>query len=168
VRSDEGLAYSTGSRFDRPVLYPGTFRAWFQTKHETAAFGTRLIVDEIKRIRSEKCGEEELDVARASMISGLVNPFSSRASIVRTFAQDDFTGRPDAYWQEYEERVNAVSADDVLAAAQKYLHPDQLVYLVVGDPEAVERGSEKHPEQFSDFGPITRLPLRDPVTLEVN
>jgi len=48
VRSDEGLAYSTGSRFERPVLYPGTFRAWFQTKHATGAFGTRLIVDEAR------------------------------------------------------------------------------------------------------------------------
>ena len=42
IRSDEGLAYSAGSRFDRPVLYEGTFRSWFQTKHATAAFGTRL------------------------------------------------------------------------------------------------------------------------------
>ena len=55
VRSDEGLAYSAGSSFDRPVLYPGTFQAYFQTKHATAAFGTKLIVTEIERIRSEKC-----------------------------------------------------------------------------------------------------------------
>ena len=47
VRSDEGLAYNTGSRFVRPVEYPGTFRAWFQTKHATGAFGTGLIVTEI-------------------------------------------------------------------------------------------------------------------------
>jgi predicted Zn-dependent peptidase len=47
VRSDEGLAYSAGSRFNRPVLYPGTFSAFFQTKHATAAFGTGLIVTEI-------------------------------------------------------------------------------------------------------------------------
>jgi zinc protease len=46
VRSDEGLAYNAGSTFERPVLFPGTFRAWFQTKHATGAFGTRLIVDE--------------------------------------------------------------------------------------------------------------------------
>ena len=58
VRSDEGLAYNTGSAFERPVLYPGTFRVWFQTKHETAAFGTRLITDEIQRIRTEKCEAE--------------------------------------------------------------------------------------------------------------
>jgi zinc protease len=166
VRSDEGLAYNTGSAFERPVLYPGTFRAWFQTKHATAAFGTRLIVDEIKRIREEKCEEEIVDNAKASFISNVVNPFSSKRNIVGTFADDQYTGRPDDYWQNYTKNMEAVTADDVLAAAQKYLHPDKLVFLIVGDPEAVQKGSDKHPERFSDFGDIKILPLCDPMTLE--
>jgi hypothetical protein len=41
------------------------------------------------------------------------------------------------------------------------------VFLVVGDPEAVQKGSDKHEERFSDFGQITVLPLRDPMTLEM-
>jgi predicted Zn-dependent peptidase len=167
VRSDEGLAYSTGSAFARPVLYPGTFRAWFQTKHATGAFGTRLIVDEIKRIREEKCEAEIVDNAKASFISNVVNPFSSKRSIVNTFADDQYTGRSDDYWQNYTKNMEAVTPDDVLAAAQKYLHPDKLVFLIVGDPEAVQEGSDKHPERFADFGDIKILPLRDPMSLEV-
>jgi predicted Zn-dependent peptidase len=167
VRSDEGLAYSTGSTFERPVLYPGTFRAWFQTKHATGAFGTRLIVDEIERIRTEKCEAEIVENSKASFISNLVNPFSSKKNIVNTFAGDDYTGRPDDYWQNYTKNIEAVTPDDVLAAAKKYLHPDKLVFLVVGDPEAVQKGSDKHDERFSDFGEITILPLRDPMTLEI-
>ncbi|MEW6411906.1 MAG: pitrilysin family protein [Candidatus Zixiibacteriota bacterium] len=167
VRSDEGLSYSVGSRFDRPVLYPGTFRAWFQTKHETAAFGTGLMVKEIKRIREEKCDPEIVENSKASFIGNLVNPFSGKNLIVNTFASDDYTGRPDNYWQDYEKNFEAVTPDDVLAAAQKYLHPDKLVYLVVGDPEAAEQGSDKHSEHFSDFGEITIIPLRDPMTLEI-
>jgi predicted Zn-dependent peptidase len=167
VRSDEGLAYSVGSRFDRPVLYPGTFRAYFQTKHATGAFGTRLIVDEIKRIRTEKCETDIVDNAKAGFIGNLVNPFSSKKNIVNTFADDEYTGRPDDYWQEYTDNMAAVTPDDVLRAAERYLHPDKLVFLVVGDPEAVQQGSDKHDDRFSDFGEITILPLRDPMTLEV-
>jgi predicted Zn-dependent peptidase len=166
VRSDEGLAYSAGSRFARPVLYPGTFRAYFQTKHATAAFGTRLILDEIDRIRTERCDEETVENAKAGFISSLVNPFSSKSMIVDTFADDHYTGRPDDYWQNYTENIEAITPDDVLAAAQKYLHPDKLVFLVVGDPETVEVGSDKHEEHFSDFGEATIIPLRDPMTLE--
>jgi predicted Zn-dependent peptidase len=166
VRSDEGLAYSAGSTFERPVLYQGTFRAFFQTKHATGAFGTELILIEIDRIRTEKCDEEIVDNAKASFISNVVNPFSNKNSIVNTFAGDFYTGRDDAYWQNYAKNMEAVTADDVLAVAQKYLHPDKLVFLVVGDPEAVEQGSDKHEQKFSDFGKVTILPLRDPMTLQ--
>jgi len=167
VRSDEGLAYNTGSAFNTPVLYPGTFRAWFQTKHATGAFGTRLIVNEIERIRTEKCDEEIVANAKASFIGNVVNPFSSKKDIVNTFAGDDYTGRPDDYWQNYVKNIEAVTPDDVLAAAQKYLHPDKLVFLVVGDPEAVQNGSDKHDERFSDFGEAVIIPLRDPMTLDL-
>ncbi len=165
VRSDEGLAYSAGSRFDRPVDYPGTFRAWFQTKHATAAFGSRLIVDEIERIREDRCSEETLAIAKASFIGNLVNPFSSKNSIVETFAQDDFTGRPDDYWPKYQENIESVTPEQVQEAARKFLHPDELIFLVVGDPEAVQAGSEKHPDRFADFGRVTVMPLRNPLTL---
>ncbi len=167
VRSDEGLAYSAGCRFNRPVQYPGTFRAFFQTKHATAAFGTGLIVKEIERIRTEKCELETVENSKAGFISDLVNPFGSKSMMVGTFAADAYTGRPDSYWQDYADNMRAVTPDDVLAAAQKYLHPDRLVFLVVGDPEAVEQGSDKHEERFSDFGKVTILPLRDPMTLEM-
>ncbi|HUV36256.1 MAG TPA: pitrilysin family protein [Patescibacteria group bacterium] len=167
VRSDEGLTYNAGSAFDRPIEYPGTFRAWFQTKHATAAFGTKIIIDEIERIRIEKCEDEIVDNAKTSFISNVVNPFSSRSSIVNTFADDEYTGRPDDYWQNYTKNMEAVTPDDVLAVAQKYLHPDKLVFLVVGDPDAAQKGSDKHDERFSDFGEITILPLRDPMTLKI-
>jgi predicted Zn-dependent peptidase len=168
VRSDEGLAYNAGSRFERPVLYPGTFRAWFQTKHATGAFGTGLIVTEINRIRTEKCDADVVDNAKASFVSNVVNPFSTKNNIVNTFADDQYTGRSDDYWQDYAKNVEAVTPDDVLDVAKKYLHPDKLVFLVVGDPEAVKTGSDKHDERFADFGAITILPLRDPMTLKAN
>ena len=166
VRSDEGLAYSAGSTFNRPVLYPGTFRAFFQTKHATAAFGTQLIITEIERIRSQECDADIVENAKASLIADLVNPFSSSNNIVNTFADDQLTGRPDDYWQEYTRNMQAVTPGAVLKAAKKHLHPDKLLFLVVGDPKAVETGSDKHPERYSDFGPVTILPLRDPMTLQ--
>lgn len=167
VRSDEGLAYSVQSVFERPVLYPGTFRANFQTKHATAAYGTKIILEEIERIRNEKCDTESVENAKASFIADIVNPFNSKKAIANTFASDDYTDRPDDYWANYKKNIEAVTPDEVLAVAKKYLHPDKLVFLVVGDPDAVQQGWDKDPVRFSDFGEITILPLRDPLTLEV-
>jgi hypothetical protein len=97
----------------------------------------------------------------------VVNPFTTRNAIVNTFAQDNFTGRKDSYWQEYTDKLAAVTPEAVLEVAKKYLHPDRLVFLVVGDPNAVEVGSDKYAEHYTDFGKVTILPLRDPMTLQV-
>ncbi|MEE9443760.1 MAG: pitrilysin family protein [candidate division Zixibacteria bacterium] len=167
IRSDEGLAYNAGSAFGRPILYPGTFRSWFQTKHSTAAFGSGIIVKEINRIRTEKCDAEIVENAKASFIGRMVNPFTNKNTIVNTFADDEYTNRPGDFWKNYKKNMEAVTPDDVLAAAQKYLHPNKLVFLVVGDPEAVQKGSDKHDDSFADFGEITILPLRNPMTLEI-
>ncbi len=166
VRSDEGLSYGQGSRFNRPVDYKGTFFAYFQTKHATAAFGTRLILEEINRIRGELVEEEIVANAKASFISNLVNPFSNKNNIVNTFAADEYTNRPADYWQNYTKNYEKVTPEDVLAVAQKYLRPDKLVFLVVGDPDAATAGDDKHPDRYTDFGEIKIIPLRDPLTLE--
>ncbi len=166
VRSDEGLSYGQGSTFVRPVEYDGTFYAYFQTKHATAAYGTKIILEELERIRNEKVDEEIVENSKASFVSNLVNPFSSKTNIVTTFAGDEYTDRPDDYWQLYTENINAVTPDDVLEVAKKYIHPEKLVYLIVGDPETVQQGWDKDPARFSDFGEVKILPLRDPMTLE--
>jgi predicted Zn-dependent peptidase len=135
--------------------------------HETVTFGTRLVVDEIKRLQTEKCDEEIVNNSKSGFIGNLVNPFSSKNMIVNTFAGDFFTNRPDDYWQNYTKNVQAVTPDDVLVAAKKFLHPDKLVFLFIGDPDAIMKGSDKHTEKVSDFGNVTILPLPDPMTLEV-
>ena len=52
VRSDEGLAYSARSALIPNVYFPGEFRAGFQSKNRTVALATKLIVEEIDRIRT--------------------------------------------------------------------------------------------------------------------
>ena len=49
-------------------------------------------------------------------------------------------GLPDDYWDEYAGLVNGVTPGEANAAAQAELRPDQLVWVVVGDLEAIEEG----------------------------
>lgn len=45
--------------------------------------------------------------------------------------------------------------------------PDRLVILVVGNVSEILKGQADHPEaKFENFGPIMRVPLRDPLTLK--
>jgi hypothetical protein len=60
-----------------------------------------------------------------------------------------------------------VTQQDVTKAAQEVLHPDQMMFLIVGDWETIQKGDADGKATMSDFfdGKVTRLPQRDPVTL---
>jgi predicted Zn-dependent peptidase len=169
VRSDEGLAYSAGTSFSAGVYYEGQFRAGFQTKSATGAQATQIVLDEIERIRKEKVSEEELETVKNSAIEIFPRYFSSARAIAGTFASDEFTGRDPGYWETYRDKIRAVTSDDVLRVAQKYLHPDKLVILVVGNVDDLMKGSPDKPDYSFDkiakTAKITRIPLPDPATM---
>jgi len=167
VRSDEGLAYNTGARFEQSVYYPGDFTCWFQSKSNSCAYAARIVLEEIDRLRSEKPTQQDVDDAVAYAVESFPQRFPNKMSILRTYVEDEYTGRDPSYWQHYVTDLKGVTPDDVWRVAKKYLHPDQLVILAVGDAAAIRKGGhDKAPDlKFDDLGAVTVLPLRDPDTL---
>ncbi len=171
VRSDEGLAYSAGSRFAPEPFYAGSFRAGFQSKSPTVALAIKLIMDEINEIRSTPVSAEELEVAKASLIETFPQRFASKPAMLGVFVTDEWTNRPADYWQTYRDRVKAVTAADVQRVAQKYLKPEQMAFMVVGNWPDIAKGDPQGRADMaklcSEYGiaaPVM-LPARDPVTL---
>ncbi len=169
IRSDEGLAYSASSSFGVGIYYRGVFQAGFQSRSETVARATAIVFEEIERIRSEPVEEEELRNAIASYVDTFSRNFSSAASTAGLFANDEYTGRDPAYLAAYRDNIASVTAEDVLDVAQRYLDPDALVILVVGNLEAMLAGDPERPEFSLEElrpGEVVRIPLPDPFTME--
>jgi predicted Zn-dependent peptidase len=169
VRSDEGLAYSAGSSFRAGTYYPGTFTAGFQSQNPRCAQATGIVLEEVRRMREERVTQEELDVAKNSVIEVFPRFFATAGQIASTFANDEFTKREPGYWDKYRGRVAAVTPDEILRVSQKYLHPERLVILGVGDVSEMLAGNPAEPGyKFSDYAGeagIERIPLPDPLTL---
>jgi zinc protease len=167
VRSDEGLAYTAGSALSFGMHYPGTFRAYFQSRSETCAYATHIIIEEIMRIRDELVTEEELAVQINSMLEAFPRNFASISQTVLLYARDEFEGRDPERWLTYRDSIRVVNAEDVQRVARQYLLPDQLIILVVGNTEDILKGDHRYEFSFDRMEGYTlhRLPLRDPLTL---
>lgn len=170
IRSDEGLAYSAGSGFTPGLFFPGDFRAAFQSKSRSVAYGICLAMAEMEKMRTAPVSAEELAVAKGSLVDGFPANFSNKAAVVGTFATYDYAGlNTDQLLGEYRAKIQAVTAADVQRVAQKYLTLDKVAILVVGKASDVEEGDVKdHPGKLSEAAklPLVKLPLRDPLTLK--
>ncbi len=169
VRSDEGLAYSASSSFRAGTYYPGLFQAGFQSRSETVARATAIVLEEIGRMRTELVEDEELRNSIGYFVETFSRSFSSAAATAGLFAGDEFTGRDPAYLATYRDNIASVTAEEVLDVAKRYLDPEKLVIFVVGNLEAILAGDPERPEfslEALSPGGVSRIPLPDPFTME--
>ena len=169
VRSDEGLAYSASSDYSPGTYYPGLFTAAFQSENGRSAQAATIVIEEMRRIREEKISAEELELSQNYNIEVFPRFFATADQIAGTFASDEYTGREPGYWENYRDRIAAVTVDEVQRVAQKYLHPDRVVILAVGATDEIKAGNPDEPElsfqSLDDDGTIEMIPLPDPVTM---
>ena len=154
VRSDAGLAYSTGSRFGSSAWAKGVFYAFAQTKSEEYARAMTLIIDQMNRMRTEGPTEEEVQKAVDSYLNSHVFDYESKSQVVRRLVALRFENRPlDTPERDMEIYAN-LTVNDVKRVAQEYLHPDKLTILVVGNAELFGR-------PLTDFGEVREIQLEE-------
>jgi len=153
VRSDRGLAYSVWGGMRSGTDY-GLFQAGCQTGAGTTCEATALIRDVIAGMTEAPPTDEELALAKDGELNSFVFNFASSAQIVRTRVDLEFHGYPSDYLDTYEEKIAAVTGKDVQRVAKKYLHPDKLVVLVVGDAAGFDK-------PLSTFGNVNTIEVRN-------
>jgi len=169
VRSDEGLAYDAHSYFPGGTYYPLTFTAGFQSKSRTVSYAASIVKEEIVKMTTNVVKDTELSDAKRAFINRFPQTFATKSATASIFAHDEFMGRyarDPHFWAELRSRIEAVTTDDVLRVSKKYLVPDKLVILVVGNKDDILLGYPNHPVKLSDLGNIIDLPLRDPMTMQ--
>ncbi len=133
VRSNRGLAYSVYSSLQVGRHLPGWFIAGTETRTGTVDEVVELMREEMRRMTEEKVSEEELMIARDSLLNSFVFAFEDPHKVVSQAMRLDFYRYEEDYLQRYRERVAAVTAEDVLDVARRYLLWDRQVIVLVGD-----------------------------------
>jgi zinc protease len=135
LRTARALTYSAQADFDT-YKESGDFEAVTNTR--TAATGEvlRLIVDEFWRLQRERVSERELADAKAYLTGSFPLTIETPNAIALQILNVMFYGLPIEQLQNFRERVNAVTVDDVQRVARLYLKPDRLSVVLVGNAAA--------------------------------
>lgn len=152
VRSDEGLAYSAASRYTSDPWQKGVFTAFAQTKADACSRATTIIVEQIRKMKDAGPTAEEVGKAVDSYVNGQVFDSESKSQVVRRLVQLRFEGRPLDTPQKDMETYAKLTVNDIRSAAQKYLMPDKLTMLFVGNAKLFDR-------PLSDFGTVNEIKL---------
>jgi zinc protease len=167
VRSNEGLSYGQGSRFTYRWGLTGTFSGYVQTKSATVGYAISLILNEFDRIRKEPVSDAEMETAVNYYLESFSDSFQTPQLTMSNFANLEMTGKPMDYYKTYRDKVKAVTKARVQEVARKYIQPERIAIMIVGDWEPCNKGGDKWPGPLDKLGKVHRLALPDPMTGEI-
>lgn len=139
VRSEQGLAYSVYGGYSTGYDHKGTFRAGVGTKSATTVEAAKSVEEQIRSMQTKAPTAEELRIAKEAYLNSFVFNFDTRREILGRLMTYDYYGYPQDFLEQIEQGVEKVTSADVMRVAKKYLHPDRLDILVLGNKEQMEQ-----------------------------
>ena len=132
IRENRGLAYSVGSSFD-PGLRPGPFTVSLETKNASAGEALDQIIKEVEHIRTKPVAEQELKDAKSYLIGSFPRKMDSLGKRASLLGYVEFYGLGLDYPWRYPGLVGNLTPANIQKVAEKYLHPDKYLLVVVGN-----------------------------------
>lgn len=137
LRETHGWAYGASSSFQfLQGAGPFTARAGVQTNATDSALVE--FFREINRIRTEPVTAQELDKIKNFVALRLPDQLETTQDMAGQLAALETYGLDASYYDDYVQRVMAVTAEDLRRVANQYVHPERAVVVVVGDRQVVE------------------------------
>ena len=136
LRETKGYTYGISSwfRYDRT---PGPFVIASSVRRDATGASVREIFSEVNAMRDAPLPAAELDTARDAQVLSLPGAFETNADIGASMADIFIYGLPLDYYARLPAQLSAVTAAQVQAAARKYLAPDKMKVVAVGDRKRI-------------------------------
>ena len=152
IREEKGYSYGVSSGFGFGKG-PNPFRTGGDIVGDKTDAALGEFMKELRGILGARpVTEEELTTAKESLVQRLPGTFASVGAINGALTNLWVQSLPDNYYQQYTKSVMAITADDVVRVAKKYLDLDHLAIVIVGDRKAIEE-----PLRATKIAPISHL-----------
>jgi predicted Zn-dependent peptidase len=143
LREEKGYTYGVYSNFSA-LRYPGPWRAGGNMRTEVTDGALVEFFNEIRRIRDEKVSGRELEESKRSIVAGFALSLEQPTRVLNFALTRKLYGLPADYWDTYAAKIMAVRAEDVQRVARKYLNPETLQLVAVGDATKIKTVLEKY------------------------
>jgi len=137
LREKNGYTYGAGSTFQFR-RGPGPFFTATSVRTDVTAPAVREIFNEFERIRAADVSAEELKIAKDSFARSLPGLFETTGQAAASIGQLFIYDLPLDYYRTLPGQIDAVTVADVRRAAEKYLLPESMVIVAVGDRSKIE------------------------------
>ena len=138
LRQDKHWSYGAGtSLIDAKGQRPFVVSAMVQT--DKTAESMQETLKELRGLAgAHQATEAEIRAAKDTLVLTLPGSNETSREVASSYADILTFGLPDTYLNDYVDKVDALNATDLQAAAGKLIHPDALTWVVVGDLAAIE------------------------------
>ncbi len=133
IREKYGIAYTIESNYT-PLTDTGMFSIYFGTDAGKYDRAMRILNRELKKLRDAKMGVTQLHQAKQKFIGQIALSEENRMGIIIAIAKNVLDYGYSDTFEEVVEKVNAVTADQLLAISNEVLDNNQFMTLVF-DPE---------------------------------
>ena len=138
IREEKGYSYGVNSGFSFGKG-PGPFTAGGDVVSDKTDAALVEFMKELRGIHGgREITDEEMKTARDSLIQGLPDRFSTLGGIGQSILSLYLNDLPMDYYQNYPKAISAITKDDVLRVAKKYVDLDHINIVIVGDRKTIE------------------------------
>ena len=136
----EAKAYTYGAYSSiNPDRLVGSFAAFTSVRNAVTDSSITEIMNELKRIRTDKVTDDELQKAKNYLTGSFIRSLESPQTVAQFAINIARYNMPKDYYKNYLKNLSAVTTDDVLDMAKKYVKPNNAYILVVGKGDDVAK-----------------------------
>jgi len=156
LREEKGYTYGVYSDFSA-LRYPGPWRAGGNMRTEVTAGALVEFFKEIGRIRDQTVPSAELEDSKRAIAARFALSLEQPTAILGLAVSRVQFRLPEDYWDTYPAKIMSVTAEDVQRVARKYLDPDAMQLVAVGDGLKIQSVLEPYGpvEVYDSSGKLT-------------
>ncbi len=133
IREKRGLAYSAYSFFS-PMREAGPYLMGLQTRNDQSNNAIDVMFATLQAFIDEGVTADELEAAKRNITGGFSLRIASNSKILGFLGNIGFYNLPLDYLDTYNDRINAVTIEQIKDAFKRRVHPDKMITVTVGAP----------------------------------